>query len=227
MSWYTDRPSTARAGAARPWLPPLLSAEPEADSTPAAPALRFDEAELARVAAGLVERTAREIRAEAAASPAVRQADALDRAVVALEAAVRGQDACERAAVPRIVALAAAIGRVLGPTARDPHGLALLAGQMLAGLEAPTAHLAAAPEVIEALRPLLPEIAARAGFVGGVELEADPRLADGTLRLAWPGGWLACDPEEAARQVAVLLAPHQAQPSDDQAPLQGSSDDQS
>ena len=32
---------------------------------------------------------------------------------------------------------------------------------------------------------------------------------------------------EAARQVAVLLAPHQAQPSDDQAPLQGSSDDQS
>ena len=81
MSWYTDRPCAARAGAARPWLPPLLSAEPEADSTPAAPALRFDEAELARVAAGLVERTAREIRAEAAASPAVQQADALDRAV--------------------------------------------------------------------------------------------------------------------------------------------------
>ena len=222
MSWYTDRPSAARTGAARPWLPPLLSAEPEVDPTPPTPALRFDEAELARVAAGLVERTVREIRAETAASPAARQADALDRAVAALEAAVRGQDACERAAVPRIVALAAAIGRALGPTARDPHGLALLVGQMLAGLEAPTARLAAAPEVIEALRPLLPEIAARAGFVGGVELEADPRLADGALHLVWPGGWLARDPEEAARQVAALLA----QPLEDPVPSQGESDDQ-
>jgi hypothetical protein len=223
MSWYTDRPSATRTGAARPWLPPLLPAEPEADPSPSTPALRFDEAELARIAAGLVERTAHAIRAEAAASPAARQADALDRAVAALEAAVRRQDACERAAVPRILALAAAIGRALGPTARDPHGLALLAGQLLAGLEAPTARLAAAPEVIEALRPLLPEIATRAGFVGGVELEADPRLADGALRLAWPGGWLARDPEEAARQVAALLA----QPPEDPVPSQGKSDDQS
>jgi flagellar assembly protein FliH len=222
MSWFIDRTGAARTSTSRRWLPPALPAPPESNPALAAPALRFDEAELARVAAGLVDRTTRVARAEAEASPAARQAEALERAAAAFEAAVAGERDRERAAVAQIVALAAAIGRVLGPTAHDRAGLAALVAEMLAGLEAGEVRLAAAPPMIELIRPQLVEIAARAGFAGSVELRAEPRLAEGALRLTWPGGWLARDPEEAARQVAALLVRAPA----DQVPSQGEFDDQ-
>lgn len=227
MSWFTDRAPAGRVGLARPWLPPAARA-PEAGRQPAqAPPLSFDEAELARVSARLVDRAAREARAAEAASPAARQAAALERLATAFETAVRARIATEQDAVPRIVALAAAIGRVLGPVVRDPDGLAALAASMLAGLTAPTVRLSATPEVVELFRPLLPQIVARAGFDGVVELEAVPQLADGALKLAWPGGWLARDPEDASWQVEALLTPLRAQAASDPISLQGTPDDQS
>jgi hypothetical protein len=98
---------------------------------------------------------------------------------------------------------------------------------MLAGIGAQTVRFSAAAEVVEMLRPLLSEITARAGFAGTIELEVAPRLADGAMRLAWPGGWLARDPEDAARQVEALLAPLRAQPDLDPISQQGMPDDQS
>ena len=66
---------------------------------------------------------------------------------------------------------------------------------MLTGLDGPaTARLVVAPNVAEGLRPLLPELAARAGLAGSLELEADPRLPEGAAQLIWPGGWLEHDP---------------------------------
>jgi len=222
MSWFIDRTGPARTGTSRRWLPPALPAPAEADPAPGAPALRFDEAELARIAARLVDRTTRTARADAEASPAARQAEALARAAAALEAVAAGECHRERAAVAQIVALAAAIGRVLGPTARDPAGLAALVAEMLSGLEASEVRLAAAPPMIELIRPQLVEIAAQAGFAGSLELRAEPQLAQGALRLTWPGGWLTRDPEEAARQVTALLL----LPPINQVPSQGELDDQ-
>jgi hypothetical protein len=207
---------------------PPAAREPEAGRQPIqAPPLSFDEAELARVSARLVDRAAREARAAEAASPAARQAAALERLAAAFEAAVHARIATERDAVPRIVALAAAIGPMLGPTVRDPEGLAALTASMLAGLAVPSVRLSAAPEVVELLRPLLPEIVSRAAFNGTVELDAVPQLAEGALRLTWPNGWLARDPEDASRQVEALLAPLRAQPASDPLSLQGTPDDQS
>ncbi|MGD9512008.1 MAG: hypothetical protein AB7I59_10420 [Geminicoccaceae bacterium] len=227
MSWFTERTPSGRAGHVRPWLPPISRQPSEAPPAAEAPPLRFDEGELARVSARLVDRTVREARAAEAASLAARQAAVLERLAAAFEAAVRDRTAAERDLVPRIVALAAAIAQALGPAARDPAGLAALAADMIAGIGASTIRLSAAPEAIEILRPLLPDITARAGFGGTVELEAAPRLADGALRIAWPGGWLARDPEAAARQVAALLAPLHARPVSDPISLQGTPDDQS
>jgi hypothetical protein len=227
MSWFTDHRPIGRGSIARPWLPPT-SRDPS-DGLPLAepPPLRFDEAELARVSARLVDRAIREACAAEAASPAARHAAALERLADAFETAVRERTAAERDLVPRIVALATAFARALGPAARDPDGLAALAAGMLAGIGAPRVRLSAAAEVIEMLRPLLPDITARASFPGTVELEVAARLADGAMRLAWPGGWLVSDPEDAVQQVEALLAPLRAQPDLDPISQQGTPDDQS
>ena len=205
MSWFTER-TFRPVTAARPWLPPRLAAVDEPDeAAPPQPALCFDEADLARMAGGLVERGRCEARLAAAEAPHARQAAAVARAAEALATAVDRRARDEKDAVAQLVALAAAVAKALGPTARDPAGLAELAEAMLAGLDAPTARLSAPPATIECLSPVLAEIRARAGFAGILELEADERLADGALRLVWPEGWLERDPAEAGRQVAALL----------------------
>lgn len=204
-SWFTER-THRPVVAPHPWLPSRLTGggEPDAD-VPMPPALCFDEADLARMAGSLVERGRREARAAAAEAPGARRAAAVGHAAEAFGAAVGRRARDEKDAVAQLVALAAAVAKALGPTARDPAGLAELAEAMLAGLDAPTARLSAPPATIECLSPVLAEIRARAGFAGILELEADERLADGAFRLVWPEGWLERDPAEAGRQVAALL----------------------
>ena len=75
------------------------------------------------------------------------------------------------------------------------------------------ARLVVSPNAVEGLRPLLPELAARAGFAGSLELESDPRLPEGAAQLLWPGGWLEHDPATVAARVAELLAAHDPHPS--------------
>ncbi|MFO1048935.1 MAG: hypothetical protein U1E52_13665 [Geminicoccaceae bacterium] len=204
-SWFTER-THRPVITPRPWLPSRLAAGGEADSAvPMAPALCFDEVDLARMAGGLVERGRREARLAAAESPGARQAAAVAHAAEALATAVGRRATEEKDAVARLVTLAAAVAKALGPTARDSAGLAMLAEAMLAGLDAPTARLSGPSTTIECLRPVLADVQARAGFAGTLELEVDDRLVDGALRLAWPDGWLERDPAEVEQQVAALL----------------------
>ena len=99
-------------------------------------------------------------------SPLARQADALESAAAVFADAVRERAETDRNAMVRVVALATALARTLGPVAGDPEGLGDLARELLAGLDAPAARLVAPAATIDALRPLLPELAARAGFEG-------------------------------------------------------------
>ena len=207
MNWFTDRSATSDAGV-RPWLPHhLVLADDDADVPVLVPPLAFDEADVARMAASLVDRSAREERSAAMLSPAARQADALESAAAAFAHAARERAEADRDAMERIVALASALAKALGPIAGDPDGLAELARELLVGLDAPAARLVAPAAALEALRPLLPELAAGAGFDGSLELEADDHLPEGAMKLRWAGGWSERDPDEIGRAVAALLSP--------------------
>ena len=198
MNWFTDGAATRDAGV-RSWLPHhLVLADDEADAPVPVPPLAFDEADVARMAASLVDRSAREERSAAMLSPAARQADALESAAAAFAEAVRERAEADRNEMVRVVALATALARTLGPVAGDPEGLGDLARELLVGLDAPAARLVAPAAAIEVLRPLLPDLAARAGFDGSLELEADDHLPEGAMQLRWAGGWSERDPTRSA-----------------------------
>jgi hypothetical protein len=216
MSWFTDRPHTAAAASAKPWLPRSLASGGDTwrdGGPPPTPPLAFDESEMARMAAAMSLRARQDAQAACAADPAIRLAHALERMAEALADGGRRHAREDAAAMRRTVELAAAIARAAVPGAGDSRALADRIGEMLAGLDGPpAARLVVAPTAVDDLRPLLPELAARAGFAGGLELEPDPRLPEGAAQLLWPGGWLEHDPAALAARAAELLAAHGPQP---------------
>ncbi len=210
MSWFTDRSYAAIAVPVRPWLPRSVGAHEEARGdveASVAPPLAFDEGEMARVAAAMSLRATREAQAARATDPATRLAQAVECMVEALAEAVHAHVQEEAAVFRRTVALAAAIARAAGPPAGDAGALVDRISELLAGAGDPAAaRLTVAPTVAEELRPILPEIAARAGFAGSLKLEQDARLSEGAAQLNWPGGWLEHDPAALAAQIEALLA---------------------
>jgi hypothetical protein len=216
MSWYTDRPDAVAAAAARPWLPRSLAAGDDGwhgAEPPAAPPLAFDEGEMARMAAAMSLRAREAAQAACTADPATQLARAMERLADGLTEAHRRQAQDDGAAIRRTIALAAAIARAAGPAGGDAQALAGRVGAMLAELDGPSAaKLVVAPAAADGLRPLLPELAARARLTGGLELETDPRLPAGAVQLLWPGGWLEHDPDAVAKRVAEILAAHAPTP---------------
>jgi hypothetical protein len=173
----------------------------------------FGESDLARVAAATSLHAAHEARAGLAADPTMRLAEAVERMAEALAAGQQRHADADATALRRTIALAQAIARVVAPSTGALTTLEdRLAGLLATVGEPPTARLVVAASLAESLRPVLPQIAARAGFTGALELEADARLAEGAARLVWPGGWLEHDPEALAARVATLLAAHASVP---------------
>ena len=196
---------------ARPWLPRSLSVGVEAAPAdePPAPPLVFGEGEMARVAAAVVLSARREAAATCAADPATRLAAALELMSAALAEANRREVQEYAGSMHRTLELAAAIARAAGPKVGDTHVLTALVEAMLAACEQPgPVQLRLAPNLAAALHPHLPELAVRAGISGGIELEPDPGLPEGAVRLLWPGAWLEHDPPALAARVAELLAAH-------------------
>jgi hypothetical protein len=169
--------------------------------------LVFGEADVARVAAAAADRATRRARAELERGLEAKRAEALDRAAASLAEilALRRREAA--GARDQVIALVAAIAGGLA-TGRDVAEAVGAALEALPG--APTVRvlvdgLAAAP-----LRASLPEIAARAGFAGGIEVVADPRLAPGSVQLVGAGGWLEHDPVRVREQISAALAAHRS-----------------
>ena len=208
MSWFTERPRPAADLAAVPWLPSsLLDGGDAAEAEAPIPPLSFDERELARIAAASSLQGRHAAEAAIAADPATRLAQAVERLAQALDDCRSHELQAGAAMVGRTVALAAAIARAMPDRLGDLPALATRCAVLLAGIEGPARLILPAAEA-EALRPLLPEIAARAGLAGGLELEPDPLLPPGAIRLIWPDGWLEQDPAALAARVAALLAAH-------------------
>ncbi len=213
MNWFTDGARVRGEPAARPWQPENLAAltgdAAAEEEAPPIPGLFFDEHEVARIAA--TERLRERQAAEAAmdADPATRQARAMERLAQHLAEARREEVHDAETAMRQTIALAAAIARAAPCATDDAAALAARCGELLTAVAGP-ARLVLPPADAEELRPLMPELAARAGLADGLELEADPLLPPGAARLLWPGGWLEQDPAATAARLAALLAGHGA-----------------
>jgi hypothetical protein len=169
------------------------------------PALVFGEADIARVAAAAADRATRRALAELERGLEAKRAEALDRAAASLAEIAASRHGEAAGARDQVVALAAAIAEAVRPgrDVAEAIGAALEALPGAAAVRVLVDDLAAAP-----LRASLPEIAARAGFAGGVEIVADPRLAPGSVQVVGPGGWLEHDPVRIRERVAEALAAH-------------------
>jgi flagellar biosynthesis/type III secretory pathway protein FliH len=165
----------------------------------------FGEAEIARVAAAAADRATRQARAELERGLEAKRAEALDRAAASLAeiAASRRREAA--GARDQVLALAGAIAEAVAAE-RDVAEAVRGALEALPGAPAVRVlvdDLAAAP-----LRASLPKIAARAGFAGGIEVIADPRVVPGSAQVVGAGGWLEHDPARIRARVAAALAAH-------------------
>jgi hypothetical protein len=217
MSWFTERAPPGPAHRARPWLPHALppegatAAREPPDAAPPSPPLAFDEREVARVAAACALKAERDALAACADNPEARRTRAMEQLAAALADAPRGRAEEESVALRRVFQLAAAVARAACPGQEQAQTTVARVEAMLADLpRAPGARLVVTPAAVDRLRPVLPEVAARASLVDRLELDADPHLPEGAVRLLWPGGWMEHDPAALARQIADALAPHGA-----------------
>jgi flagellar biosynthesis/type III secretory pathway protein FliH len=212
-------PGRPLAGALRPpswpvltsWQAPADAAPVPSDTTPSAPALTFDEDELAALAASAAAAWSRRAADEAGQTLEARRIEALERTASALAAAARARREADESFGGQLVRVAEAIARAYAWQAAEAGAdrVAQAVRSVLQALPDPAAvRLVVAPDAAEPLRARLPDIARSAGFAGSLEIEADPRLGPGAVQLLWPGGWVEHAPARIEEQVAAVLAAH-------------------
>jgi flagellar assembly protein FliH len=186
-----------------------------ADRGPNGPAgLTFDEDEVAALAAAVAAGWSRQGRQAAELDLAARQAAALEQVAEALAATARGRLQAHERVRDEVIRLAEAIAHALVPSLPEDHGggAAAAVSGLLRTLPDPIASVQVVVDALaaEPLRARLPDIAARAGFTGSLEILADPQLPPGAVQLRWPGGWSEHVPAQVAGEIARLLAAHRA-----------------
>jgi len=129
----------------------------------------------------------------------------LDRAAAALAEILASRRREAAGARDQVIALAAAIAAA----STERRDVAEAVGAALEALPgAPAVRVLVDDLAAPLLRASLPGIAARAGFAGGVEIVADPRLPPGSVQVVGAGGWLEHDPVRVRERVAAALAAH-------------------
>jgi hypothetical protein len=175
------------------------------------PPLRFDEAELAAVAAAVALDGRRRARAEALEELAARRDRAVALAAEALADAARQRRSEDERVRDEVVRLVGAVARALVLDARPERLAGALEGLLRGIPEAATAaRVLVGPEAVEALRASLSDIAARAGFPGGIEVAGDPLLPPGGVQLLWADGWSEHVPDQVHARIQEILAAHGA-----------------
>ncbi len=208
--------TAAETGAPRPWVPPRWP-QPGPDPHPGSldpagtvlPALSFGESELAQIAAACAMGAAREARAACAAEAATSGALALEQMADTLADAVQTRHEIEGRCLHQAIDLAQAVAQALQVDMEHNRAEAVAEAVrvMLATLPRQSpARIVVASDCAPTLQASLPEIAARLGCEGRLEVEGDPRLPAGAVQLVWPGGWLEHAPAVVQQRLAGLLA---------------------
>lgn len=213
-------PAPAKPCAVLAWPRSLDEAPAVEPATPTAPLssmpLRFDESDIARIAAGAAVEAAMASRAEAAASAQMMQARALETLARTLAEASRERLAAQAGQAEAAARLVAAVLKAVAATHLHLGGESLVDVVTQLLREAPDAGQATLrvhPAAVEVLRVHLPELAIAAGFSGTLEIEATPELGIDGVQLLWAEGWVEHVPTLIEARIMELLAGHaQASP---------------
>ncbi|MEA2754675.1 MAG: flagellar assembly protein FliH [Aliidongia sp.] len=202
-----DAPQRVRVQPVEP-EPPPPEPEPEPEPPPP-PEPTFSQDELdAAYERGLAEgRQAGEF--EAMVRIERRLADTIERLCHVLQDSGAGQAravaAIERQAAEMSMLALRKIFPALLDRAETGELEAMFAGAFEQAIEEPRILVRAAPELIDALKPRLHELAGRAGFEGKLSLVADPRLGDTECRAEWSEGGVERDPKRALDAVTGAI----------------------
>lgn len=184
----------ARVAAPVPEPAPLLEPEPEPEEPPPPPPPTFSQEELdAARHLGLLEgRTTGET--DAMQRIERRLADTVERLAHDLENMADGQQAALARIERQATELTVDIVRKLFPAFVARSGTveiaAMIADALGLAIEAPKLTLRCAPDMIEALEPILTQTAARSGFEGRLSVRGDPDLTETDCRIEWSEGGL-------------------------------------
>lgn len=187
-----------------------FDADPEPESAPPPPRLRFAEEDLeaARDAghrAGLAAG-----RAQALAEIEARMATAIEAVARGMGTALADAEARHRDALRDTLAAAIEIQRRLFPALAERHEAAeieVLLGSCLANLTEEPRILIRAPEnLVEALQPRLDRAGQRAGFAGRILILGDPAMPPGQSRIEWADGGVERDTARIWSDIDTALA---------------------
>ncbi len=153
-------------------------------------------------------------RQEGILSGQVRAQEALSAAVADLGTTLRtllsrsGEDIAEIRAEAARIALAAAckLSRVAIQSAPGSEVEAAFRAAIHQAIGEPRIVLRAAPQVIEALEPLVEGIAGEEGFDGRVVLSSDPKLQAADCRIEWRGAGAEHTQDTIETALAELIA---------------------
>ena len=193
-----DPPGSSRDGT-RAALPepapePLLEPEPEPEVPPPPPAPTFSQEELdaTRHQGWLEGRAAGE--ADAMERTERRLADTVERLTHDLQALAGAQQQALARIERQATELSVAIVRKLFPALVARSGTveiaALVADAIGLAQEQPKLALRCAPDMIEALEPILTQAAARSGFEGRLSVRGDAEIGETDCRIEWTDGGL-------------------------------------
>ena len=182
--------ATGRAAAPVPEPEPIPEPEPEEPPPPPAPTYGQEELDATRHQGWLEGRAAGE--ADAMERTERRLADTIERVARELE----GLAGSQRTALARIerqaTELSVTIVRKLFPAFVARSGTveitALVADALSLAQEQPKLALSCAPDMIEAIEPILTAAAARSGFEGRLSVRGNPDLTETDCQIEWSEG---------------------------------------
>ena len=235
MSWFTDaatplpaalqrtasllvrvRDAEPNRAPVRPWLPtswldPATGSALVAPDDPGAapPALSFSEDELVHVAAAAARAAAKGVRQDCAEDAASSRSLELGRIADALGEALQARRDDETRCLHQVIDIAEAIASALS-TAVDRGRPAAVVDTLRSMLamppEVPGLRVVVDDAALPVVRDALPELAARIGHAGTLEVVGEPRMPAGAVQIVWPGGWLEHAPAAIERELAEILA---------------------
>jgi len=206
-----DPPGTRGAPRATAPVPlPEVLPEPEPEEPPPPPEPTFSQEEMheTRHQGWLEGRAAGE--ADAMERNERRLADTIERLTHALEGLAGSQHASLGRVERQATELALGLVRKLFPAFVQRSGTveiqALIADALSLAQEQPKLALRCAPDMTQAIEPILTEAAARSGFEGRLSVRGDPDLTETDCRIEWNEGGMDRDTGRLMHEIESAIA---------------------
>jgi flagellar assembly protein FliH len=205
-----DPPGSRRAGKMAAPVPvpePIPEPEPEPEEPPP-PTYSQEELDATRHQGWLEGRAAGE--ADAMERTERRLTDTIERVAHDLGGLSGAQDVALARIERQATELAVEIVRKLFPALTARSGTieieAVVADALSLAQEQPKLAMRCAPDMVEAIEPVLTAAAARSGFEGRLSVRGDPDLADTDCRIEWNEGGMDRDSGRLMNEIESAIA---------------------